>query len=145
MKRRSFFGVAAAASGAAILPAGAVAAILPASAGARAGDVKVVRTAVTSMCALSQLAPTEFPVEIPADFVPVAVATGNGQYSGDVSIRLFDDEGDVIDVHSDAFRFGPLDLWRPVVGKLRCEVTPNDYLSVLPCTVVIIYGEIDIE
>lgn len=137
MKRRSFFGVAAAASGAALLPASAAAA-------ASAASPSVVRTATSEMVVLHTFAePTQMDFEkVPEGFVPCA-AVCDTHY--DVLMRLFDDEGDVLELHSAAFKFGPIDFWRPVVGKLRCELTCMESPSVMPTIVVVIYGEIDID
>lgn len=133
LRRRTFFGSAAAAGAAALAASSA-------SAGAPAPSV--VRTAVCAIVQCHSFEPTDFGVfEWPEGFVPVAVACDDA----DVTIRLHDDLGDVIIMHAFAFRYGPIDLWRPVVGKLKLEVEPNDCLSVFPRAVVTLYGQIDID
>jgi len=135
LRRRSFFGAAAAVGSAAL-------ASRSASAANALISPPVMRTAVSVVAACHHMSTQDFGViEAPDGFVPVAVACDDQ----DVLIRLYDAEGTVFEIHSFAFRYGPIDLWRPVVGELRLEVTPTDALFVLPRPVVTIYGEIDIE
>jgi hypothetical protein len=136
MKRRSFFGWTAAVAGAAAIPARAGATPAP--------NEKVIRTAVTVQFALQNYDPHQLQVEMPEGFIPIALAVG-GNGEGCI-IRVFDDGGDLIKIHSWAFAHGPIDFWRAYRGAaLHCEATVLDYLSILPSPVVTIYGEIDID
>ncbi len=135
LRRRSFFGAAAAAGSAAVFGSKTAEASSPLPA--------VVRTAVCVVVQLEWIDTEQDTgvVECPDGFVPVAVACDHQ----DVLIRLYDDQGDVMTMHAFGFRHGPIDLWRPVVGPLRLAILACDTLSVLPRPVVTIYGEIDIE
>ena len=136
MKRRSFFSVAAAASGAAVFPSS--------SARAASDDAspRSVRTAISLRVRTCTFEPTSVPVDLPVGFIPVAASCAYGQ---ECRLRFYDDEGDVMVIDAEAFKHGPLDFWREPKQGLHVEVTPLDTMSVYPAPVIVIYGEIDID
>ena len=138
MKRRSFFAVpAAAAAGVSILPSEA-----------RAAAPVVIRTAITLRIAIQyegdswkdgNMARTE-DLELPEGFHPCAISMNLDSW---LSVRLFDDTGDVVSLADEAFRHGPVDFWREPTGPMKVEVWCDGCPSVAPLATVVIYGQID--
>lgn len=109
---------------------------------ASAAATRVIKTATSlKLQMVSMYEPTVQEVELPEGFIPCACAC----VGYDTFLRLLDDKGEVLALHEESFKFGPIDFWRPVEGKLRCEITCDGAPSVLPCATITIYGEIDID
>lgn len=130
MKRRSFFSV----------PALAAAGVALAPDEARASGV-VRRTAVSIRMAMQyDLEPTSTDVVMPEGFHPCAISINTDAWLG---VRLYDNDGDIVNLHDQAFLHGPVDFWREPTGPMRVEIWCDGCPSVPPLATIVIYGEID--
>ena len=98
------------------------------------------KTAISVLVCLTSFDPVEIELVLPEAFEPRSVFTD----LPDTWIRMFDDDErtPVIEVSSGAFACGPVEFWRDVIGKLRCELETFSGMSVLPYGTLVVYGEI---